>query len=77
MDIKILGTGCTNCHKLLENTQQALKEEGLGNVEIDHIQEIDQIISYGVMSNPSIVINNEIKASGRIPDVEEIRGWLK
>lgn len=77
MEIKILGTGCPNCHKLLENTQQALELEKLENVEIEHVQEIEKIIAYGVMSNPSIVINEEVKASGRIPEVEEIRGWLK
>ncbi len=77
MKIKILGTGCSNCHTLLENTKKAVEEEKLKDVDIEHVQEIDQIIAYGVMSNPSIVIDEEVKASGRIPDVDEIRGWLK
>ncbi len=77
MKIKILGTGCTNCHTLLENTQKAIEEEKLEGIEIEHVTDIAQIIEYGVMSNPSIVIDEEVKASGRIPDVEEIRGWLK
>lgn len=77
MKIKILGTGCANCHTLLENTKKAVELEKLENVEIEHVDDIAQIIEYGVMSNPSIVIDEEVKASGRIPDVEEIRGWLK
>ncbi len=77
MKIKILGTGCANCHKLLENTKKAIEEEKLKDIEIEHIQEIEKIIEYGVMSNPSIIIDEEIKASGKIPKVEEIRSWLK
>ncbi len=77
MNIKILGTGCANCHILLDNTKKAIELEKLEGFEIEHITDIAEIIEHGVMSNPSIVINDEVKASGRIPDIEEIRGWLK
>jgi len=77
MTIKILGSGCPNCQKLEANAKKAVEELGLKNVQIEHVYEIDKIIEYGVMSTPAIVIDEEVKAAGRIPDVEEIKIWLK
>ena len=77
MTIKILGSGCPNCQKLETNAKKAVEELGLKNVQIEHVYEIDKIIEYGVMSTPAIVIDEEVKAAGRIPDVEEIKIWLK
>jgi len=77
MIIKILGSGCPNCQKLEDNAKKAVKELGLQNVQVEHIYEIDKIIEYGVMSTPAIVIDEEVKAAGRIPDIEEIKNWLK
>lgn len=76
MNIKILGSGCPNCLKLAENVNQASVECNI-DAQIEKITEIDQIISYGIMSTPAIIINDEIKASGRIPTVEEIKTWLQ
>jgi len=77
MTIKILGSGCPNCQKLEVNAKKAVEELGLKDVQIEHVYEIDKIIEYGVMSTPAIVIDKEVKATGRIPDVEEIKNWLK
>ncbi len=77
MTIKILGSGCPNCHKLEANAKQAVQELNLADVQIEHVYEIDKIIEYGVMSTPAIVLNDEVKAAGRIPEVEEIKGWLQ
>lgn len=77
MIIKILGSGCPNCQKLEANAKQAVKELGLKDIEIKHIFDIDKIVEYGVMSAPAIVFDNEVKATGRIPNVEEIKSWLK
>ena len=77
MVVKILGSGCPNCQKLEENTKKAIKELELRNVQVEHVYDIDKIVEYGVMSTPAIVFNDEVKAAGRIPDVEEIKGWLK
>jgi len=75
--IKILGSGCPNCQTLEKNAKQAVVELGLKNVKIKHVYEIDKIIEYGVMATPAIVIGDEVKASGRIPEVNEIKNWLK
>jgi len=77
MTIKILGTGCPSCQKLEENAKKAVQELGLEDAKIEHIYDINKIVEYGIMSVPAIMIDDEIKAAGRIPDVEEIKGWLK
>ena len=77
MKIKILGSGCLKCQKLEENARKAVQELGLKDVKIEHIYEIEKIIEYGVMSTPAIVIDEKVKAAGRIPDIEEIKSWLK
>ncbi len=77
MNIKILGTGCPNCQKLKSNTEKAVTELDLKNIEIEKVEEIDKIIGFGVMSTPALVVDNEVKSSGRIPEVEEIKNWLK
>lgn len=76
MTIKILGSGCPNCQKLEENAKIAIKELGLENVTIEHIYDVNKIIEYGVMATPAIVIDEKVMAAGRIPEVEEIKGWL-
>jgi len=77
MIIKILGSGCPACLLLEFQAKKAVEELGLKDVQIEHIYEIDKIIEYGVMSTPAIVIDEKVKAAGRIPDVEEIKNWLK
>jgi small redox-active disulfide protein 2 len=76
MTIKILGSGCPPCQLLELQAKRAVEELGLKNVRVEHIYEIDEIIAYGVMSTPAIVIDEEVKAAGRIPDIEEIKSWL-
>jgi len=77
MIIKILGTGCPSCQKLEENAKKAVEELDLSGVKVEHIYDVDKIIEYGVMSAPAIVIDEEVKAAGRIPEIKEIKDWLK
>jgi len=76
MKIEILGTGCPKCKKLEENTRKALEETGK-KAEVIKITDINEIIEKGVMTTPAIMIDGKVKSSGRIPDVEEIKKWLK
>jgi small redox-active disulfide protein 2 len=76
MKIKIFGSGCPKCQKLEENAKKAIEELGLENVEIEHIYDIDKIIEMGVAITPAIMFDDEIKAQGEIPEVEEIKNWL-
>ena len=75
VNIKILGTGCPNCKELEANTKQALEELKL-EAKVEKITEIQDIISYGVMGTPALVIDEKVETSGRIPDVEEIKTML-
>jgi small redox-active disulfide protein 2 len=77
MTIKILGSGCPNCQKLEQNAKKAVEELGLRGIKIEHIYDIDKIVEMGVMSTPAIAIDEKVKASGRIPDVEEIKSWIR
>jgi len=76
MEIKILGTGCPKCKKLEENARKALEETKI-KAEIIKVTDINKIVDYGIMSTPAIVIDDKLKCSGRIPDIEEIKEWLK
>jgi small redox-active disulfide protein 2 len=71
-----LGTGCPKCRLLEENVRKALTETGM-KAEITKVTDIGKIVDYGVMSTPTLVINGDVKASGKILDVQEIKKWLR
>ncbi|MDH3352970.1 MAG: thioredoxin family protein [Nanoarchaeota archaeon] len=75
MKIEILGTGCPNCKKLEENAKKAL-EESEKNAEIIKVTSIPEIMSYGIMSTPAIVVDDEVKAYGKVSTVEEIKKMI-
>ncbi len=75
MKIEILGTGCPNCKKLEENARKAVSEMKI-KAEIVKVTKIEDIMSYGVMSTPALVVNGEVKSFGRIPQVNDIKKWL-
>ena len=75
MKIEILGSGCPKCKQLEANARKAL-EETKKKAEIVKVTDIDKIIERGVMTTPAIIIDGKLKASGRIPEVEEIKKWL-
>ena len=75
LEIKILGPGCANCDRLEREVIEAVSELGLP-AGIDHIRDIKEIGSYGVMGSPALIINGKVKAVGRVPMRSEIRKWL-
>ncbi len=76
MQIKILGTGCAKCQRLEQLTREVVAELGIA-AEIDHVRDMKMIMAYPVMTTPALVINEEVKVSGRMPSRDEIAGWLK
>ena len=76
MIIKILGPGCVRCQRLEQLTREVLNELGL-TAEFDHVTEMSKIMAYPIMSTPALVIDEQVKAAGRIPSKEEIAGWLE
>lgn len=75
MHIKILGTGCPNCQRLEANVKQALQELNL-EAQVEKVTEIQDIMSYGVMGTPALVLNGKVEAAGRIPDADELKKIL-
>ena len=76
MKIKVLGPGCPNCKVLEANTKKALEELKI-KADVEKITDIGEIVSYGVMSTPALVINKKIVSSGRVLNSEEIKKFLK
>ncbi len=75
MVIKILGTGCKKCQKTEDNAREAVKELGLEAI-IEKVEDVQGIMSYGVMSTPALVIDEQVKVKGKVPTVEEIKKML-
>lgn len=73
--IEILGTGCAKCKRLYANAEQAVKELKI-TAEVVKVDDIVEIVSRGVMVPPALFINGEMRAEGRIPDVNEIKKIL-
>jgi len=75
MKIEILGMGCPKCEILYENAKKAVGEKGI-QAEIIKVEDIDKIADYGVMMTPALVIDGEVKSSGKVLSIEEIKKWL-
>ena len=71
MKLQILGTGCARCKQLLANAEQAAAKAG-GDVEIEKIEDIKEIMKFRVMSTPAIAVDGVVKAAGRILSADEI-----
>lgn len=72
MNIKILGTGCPNCQLLEMNTKEAIKQMGK-EATIEKITEIQDIMSYGIMSTPALVVDEDVLVAGLVPSVADIK----
>ena len=75
MKIKILGTGCPKCKKLYAEAEKAVASSGVA-AYIEKVEKIDDIMKYSVMMTPALVIDEEVKASGRIALASEIVTWI-
>jgi small redox-active disulfide protein 2 len=71
-DIKVLGPGCPKCSRLEEQTRMAARQLGL-DCKIEKITDIQEIISYGIMMTPALVVDGAVKVYGRVPDIEDIK----
>lgn len=75
MKIMVLGTGCQKCKKLYAEAEKAIASSGVP-AELEKVEKLDDIMKYGVMMTPALVIDEEVKASGRIPLASEIDTWI-
>lgn len=75
MEIKVLGTGCAKCKTLEEVTRKAVEEKGI-DANVEKVEDLIQIMTYGVMTTPALVIDGKVAVKGRVPSVEEIKDLL-
>ena len=76
MNIKVLGTGCPNCKRLEKNVYEALKELNI-EAEVEKVTEVKDIMAYGVMSTPALVVDGKVVLSGQVPMVSKLVEILK
>lgn len=75
MVIKILGSGCTNCKRLEANTRAAVSELSI-DATIEKVVDFKDIMAYGVMTTPALVVDEEVKFTGKVPSVEELKKYF-
>ncbi len=75
MNIKILGPGCKNCTALHKNAEEAANELGI-SANFEKVTDFKDIVSYGVMKTPGLVVDEKLKVSGRVPTKDEIKKIL-
>lgn len=75
MEIKILGSGCANCKKLEKNARDAVESKGI-EATFSKVTEMTDIMAYGVMSTPALVIDEEVKSYGRVLSSKDIQKLL-
>jgi len=75
MDIKVLGTGCANCKNTIALIDQVARDKGVV-IALTKVEDIKDIMAYGVMSTPGVVINGKVVHAGGVPSREKIAHWL-
>ncbi len=77
MEIKVLGPGCANCHKMEEMAKQAVQELGI-EAKIEKITDIGQIAMHGILSTPGLIVNGNVKHSGKpLPSLDKVKELIK
>jgi small redox-active disulfide protein 2 len=74
-NIQIFGTGCPKCKKLFEATRQAVMDLGV-EAEVTKVDDINEIMKFGIMTTPALAIDGEVKIAGRIPKPDELKTMI-
>ncbi len=75
LKIKVLGSGCANCHKVEELAKQAVAQLGI-DAQVELVSDVKEIMRYGVMSTPGIVIDDKVVSAGRVPALSQVTSML-
>jgi small redox-active disulfide protein 2 len=74
-NVKVLGTGCANCKTTLRLVEETAREKGV-SIELEKVEELQEIMRYGVMRTPAVVVDGQVVHSGGIPERAKISSWL-
>ena len=75
MEIKVLGPGCDKCKKLYDQVKKMLEESSI-DANLTKVEKLDEIMAYGVVLTPALVIDGEVKCSGKLPKPDQIAAWI-
>jgi len=73
--IQVLGPGCQRCQMLLERTRQAIRELGIKN-PVEKVSDMGEIVRLGVLTTPALVVDGQVRVSGRVPTITELKEML-
>ena len=76
VEIKVLGPGCASCNKLEQDLIAVMAEMGMA-ADLEHVTDIAEIGSYGVMGTPALIVNGAVKSVGSIPPKTKLKQWLQ
>ncbi len=76
MEIKVLGPGCAKCKKTEKLVREVVEELG-SDADVEKVTDMMQIASYGVFGTPSVIVDGQVKCSGKVPKKEEIKAWIQ
>jgi len=76
MKLQILGTGCAKCNNLSQATEKAAQALGV-QYELEKITDLKQIMAFGVMTTPALVVDGKVKVSGKVPSMDELKSMLQ
>lgn len=74
-NVKVLGTGCTNCRNTIKLIDEVVKAKGI-EVELEKVEQIQDIMTYGVMSTPGVVIDGKVVHAGGVPARAKVESWF-
>jgi small redox-active disulfide protein 2 len=75
MDIKVLGSGCANCRRTISLIEEVARDAGVG-VTLSKVESLPDILGYGVMSTPGVVIDGKVVHAGGVPSRAKVEQWL-
>ena len=74
-DIKVLGTGCANCRNTIALIEEVAAEKGVA-ITLSKVEDLPEIMRYGVMSTPGVVVDGKVVHAGGVPERAKVAGWL-
>lgn len=76
MKVQVLGTGCAKCRQLTANAEKALAELGL-DVHVEKVEDIREIVRFGVMTTPALVVDGRVRAAGKLLTADAVKDLLR